>query len=547
MKMLFTSSKRNEPPLDIVNPGGDYPAVVLEEAQTAEMLARTTGSEAAPADGTVRSVARNTLIMLVSQLITFSMTFIWTVALLHLLGTVSYGKLFTVQSLAWIGAVFMDAGVSTYLTKQVARDRAHTPMLLGTAYGLRLLSTALVYLAILGVAVALGYDQDMLLALGLIGGSIAVAAFTQATAATFQGHENMLWPALGTIAEKITVTALSVILLLMGYGLLAVAGVMLLGAMANLALVGSQAWRRWPVRPHFDARLMWGLLIGGAPFFLWASFGVIYQRNSALQLEALTDPATNGQFGAAIRMYETLSFVPYIFQTAVMPVLARTFVHSTNAMQSTARRSFDLILLAALPISVGVTLLAPQIIELIAGVSDYAGAVLPLRILGLSLLPLYLDMILATILISVDKQRAWGSVAVLAALVNPLLNAWLIPITHRDLHNGAIGAAGVTLFTEVLIFCFYIFMVPRGVLGGSNALAALKIGLAALGMGAAIWLLLPLLETALPGGGASKLGAALVLVVCAGLGAAVYAGLAWLLRVIGPAEVQLLRRALKRS
>ncbi len=133
MKMLFTSSKRNEPPLDIVNPGGDYPAVVLEEAQTAEMLARTTGSEAAPADGTVRSVARNTLIMLVSQLITFSMTFIWTVALLHLLGTVSYGKLFTVQSLAWIGAVFMDAGVSTYLTKQVARDRAHTPMLLGTA------------------------------------------------------------------------------------------------------------------------------------------------------------------------------------------------------------------------------------------------------------------------------------------------------------------------------------------------------------------------------------------------------------------------------
>lgn len=237
----------------------------------------------------------------------------------------------------------MDAGVSTYLTKQVARERDHTPLLLGAAYGLRLLSTAVVYLAILGVAVVLGYDQDMLLALGLIGGSIVVAAFTQATAATFQGHENMLWPALGTIAEKITVTVLSVILLLLGYGLLAVAGVMLLGALANLALVGGRAWRRWPVRPRFDPRLMGALLAGGAPFFLWASFGVIYQRNSALQLEALTDAATNGQFGAAIRMYETLSFVPYIFQTAVMPVLARTFVHSTDAMQRTARRSFDLI------------------------------------------------------------------------------------------------------------------------------------------------------------------------------------------------------------
>lgn len=537
----------NTPPVDIANPGGDYPTLLLEEVQTAEMLARQDGPRDAPAGGMVQSVARNTLIMLVSQLITFSMTFIWTVALLHLLGTVSYGKLFTVQSLAWIGAVFMDAGVSTYLTKQVARDHARTPLLLGTAYGLRLLSTTVVYLAILGVAVVLGYDQDMLLALGLVGGSIVVAAFTQATAATFQGHENMLWPALGTIAEKITVTVLSVILLWLGYGLLAVAGVMLLGALANLALVGSQAWRRWPVRPRLDVRLMGALLVGGAPFFLWASFGVIYQRNSALQLEALTNAATNGQFGAAIRMYETLSFVPYIFQTAVMPVLARTFVHSTNAMHSTARRSFDLILLAALPISVGVTLLAPQIIELIAGTAEYAGAVLPLRILGLSLLPLYADMILATILISADKQRAWGSVAVLAALINPLLNWWLIPITDRVWHNGAIGAAGVTLFTEVLIFCFYIFMVPRGVLGGSNALAAAKIGLAALGMGAVIWLLLPGLQAVAPGGGAGKLGAGLVLLVCAGVGAGVYGGLAWLLRVVGPDEVRLLRRALRRN
>jgi hypothetical protein len=156
-------------------------------------------------------------------------------------------------------------------------------------------------------------------------------------------------------------------------------------------------------------------------------------------------------------------------------------------------------------------------------------------------------MILATILISADKQRAWGSVAVLAAVINPLLNWWLIPITHHDLHNGAIGAAGVTLFTEVLIFCFYIFMIPRGVLGLGNALTALKIGLAALGMGGVIWLLLPVLQEVAPGGGSGKLGAGLMLVVCAGLGAGVYAALAWLLRVIGPAEVQLLRRALQRK
>jgi hypothetical protein len=59
--------------------------------------------------------------------------------------------------------------------------------------------------------------------------------------------------------------------------------------------------------------------------------------------------------------------------------------------------------------------------------------------------------------------------------------------------------------------------------------------------------LLPVLQTVTPGGGAGKLGAGLILIICAGVGAVVYLGLAWLLRAIGPAEVQLLRRALRRG
>jgi O-antigen/teichoic acid export membrane protein len=287
--------------------------------------------------------------------------------------------------------------------------------------------------------------------------------------------------------------------------------------------------------------------VGGAPFFLWASFGVIYQRNAALQLAALTDPATTGHFGAAARLYETLSFVPYIFQTAVMPVLARTFVQAADALQTTARRSFDLILLAALPLGVGVALLAPQIIDLVADRTQFAASVVPLAILGVSLVPLYVDMILATILISVDRQRLWGIVAVLAALINPLLNWALIPWTQVHLGNGAIGAAVVTLFTEVLIFCFYIFMVPRGILGRATLVTVGKVALAAGGMGGVLWLLLPAVQAIAPGGGTGKAGAALVLVLSVIIGAAVYGGLAWLLRVVGPAEIGLLRRALRRG
>src|SRR5205807_1959438 len=102
------------------------------------------------------------------------------------------------------------------------------------------------------VALAMGKHDDVFLAVVLVGLGILAASFTQACAATFQGNETMLWPALGTIAEKVTVALVSVTLLLLGYGLVAVAAVLFGGAAINLLLVGSRALRAGWIRPQID-------------------------------------------------------------------------------------------------------------------------------------------------------------------------------------------------------------------------------------------------------------------------------------------------------
>lgn len=505
----------------------------------------------APAAEVAGSVARNTLIMLASQLVTLTTTLIWNIAVQRKLGTAVFGELFYAQSLALTGAVFMDAGIATYLTKQVAREREHSRRLLSTAISVRTFSTALIYVGILAWALLTNLKkpltQEGFLAVAVVGLAIVVTSFTQACAATFQGNENMRWQALGTIGEKLTVTVVSIILLLLGYGLVAVAAVMLLGAGVNLAVVGSQAARRGWIRPQFDRRLAWALLRGGALFFLWGAFGVIYQRNATIQLQALTDSTTVGWFGSAVRWYETLSFVPYIFQAAVLPVLSRTFVGEGDTMARTSRRSFDLILLAALPMSMAVVLLAPQLIALVGGLEKYPGSVVPLRILGVSLVPLYVDMILATILVSVDKQRQWATVAVIAALLNPIANTWLIPQTQRLWGNGALGAAVVTLATEAVIFFCYIALVPRGVLGWGSLSFAGRAAVAAALMGGTLWLLLPLLARLAPGGSDSQLGAAVTLLGAGLVGGLVFGAAAWVLRLVGADEMRLIRKALRRD
>ncbi len=194
-----------------------------------------------------------------------------------------------------------------------------------------------------------------------------------------------------------------------------------------------------------------------------------------------------------------------------------------------------------------VLLLAPEIVALVARLPDYDGAVLPLRILAVSLAPLYLDMILGTLLIASDRQRQWAIISVGAALINPLLNWWLIRQTQATLQNGAVGAALVTLLTEVGIFVAYVWAQPRGLLGRPNLTFAGRVLLATAAMAAAIGLLLPVLQAVAPGGPTQRLGAAVVLLGAGGAGGIVFGGLALALRLVGPAEWRLVRRALRRG
>jgi O-antigen/teichoic acid export membrane protein len=173
--------------------------------------------------------------------------------------------------------------------------------------------------------------------------------------------------------------------------------------------------------------------------------------------------------------------------------------------------------------------------------------VLPLRILGFSLVPLYADMILATILVSVDKQKQWAFVSVGAALINPLLNWWLIRQTQALYGNGAIGSAFVTFLTELVIFFFYLALVPRGVLGTSNLSFAARSLVATLLMGGAIWLVLPVLQSVAPGGPLARGGAAVVLIGAGIVAAGVFGGAALLLRLVGRDELSLVRKALRRG
>src|SRR5204863_9885771 len=68
----------------------------------------------------------------------------------------------------------------------------------------------------------------------------------------------------------------------------------------------------------------------------------------------------------------------------------------------------------------------------------------------------------------------WALTAVRGALLNPMLNAFAIPLSQQMLGNGAVGAAAVTTVTELFMMAVGLRLLPKGVLNRATLTDVLR-------------------------------------------------------------------------
>ena len=103
---------------------------------------------------------------------------------------------------------------------------------------------------------------------------------------------------------------------------------------------------------------------------------------------------------------------------------------------------------------IGIEIISEEIIMAIGG-NEFAGSVIPLRILALSFLVSLVggSFLGNVIFLSSGNEKKYMFVCLIATIVNVVANAFLIP------KYGAIAAAGTTVFCAFLIlFLFRLFL-----------------------------------------------------------------------------------------
>jgi O-antigen/teichoic acid export membrane protein len=189
-----------------------------------------------------------------------------------------------------------------------------------------------------------------------------------------------------------------------------------------------------PISFPVDRQLLGGVLRSALPFVLIGGIYMIGYRVDVLMLSRMAGDAAVGSYGAAYTPIELVVSISQLLTAALFPALSQAFGASLTAFRVIVARSMKIFLALSLPMSVGIFLLAPQILGTMFS-EEFDVGTGTLQILGAAVWIFFLQIIVGWLLTAADRLRTLVTINVVTLILNLASNFVLIP------RYGAAGAA----------------------------------------------------------------------------------------------------------
>ncbi len=399
-------------------------------------------------------IAKNSLVQLVAGIINKLLGVLLVIYAARQLGTVGFGTYSYVLSLYAIFYIITDFGLGTITTRDVAQDSSRESVYLGHTLILRFFLSLVAALGLILTVWALRQPALLIKISAIVALSLFFTSAVDSCSALFNAHQRMEIPsAIAVIAATLRITA-SLGALAGGAGVVTL--IWIQSVMSAVQFIIIFITLRQFVRPnfHMDWSFAKHLLRQAYPLALANLFSVVYFRVDTVMLGVMKDQSSVGIYNAAYRLLEFTLIFPAYYGGAIFPVIASSFKVNQQRFLLIYRRSLKYMWIITLPMALGVTMLGPTIIRVLYG-QAYIQSVQLLSVLMWSLLIIALNSVSAPYLIVMEKQRIVTVFALVMMLFNMVLNAVFIPA------YGALGAAGVTLGSEVINSLLYVIVLAK--------------------------------------------------------------------------------------
>ena len=446
-----------------------------------------------PEAGGIQRIAKNTVTPIVLNIFNKGISFVLTFAMLRILGPADAGRYtYAMIVYGWF-EILANFGLNTFLIREVSRHREDANHSFVNTTILRLMLVALGvpllagFVLIRQAAVSPPLDTRTLWALGLLYAGLLFSTISTGLTALFYGYEKAEVPAAVQTVSAFLTTTLGITALLLGGGIVGLAGVSVAVNAVTLAVLGTLAVRHFfTPRPTFSWPFQRAALRESFPLMLNHLFATLFFRVDVILLEALQGPRVVGWYRVVYTWVDAIMVIPSYFTLSLFPVMSRMGASDRPALKRTYLLAVKLMSLISMPTAIMTTVLAPFLVNVLGGAEYLPHGAIALQVFIWSVVIGWINSVTQYVIIALDRQRTLTIAFVVVLAFNAGANYYYIP------QYSYVGAALITILSEFVLWgLFYVVVLSE--LGRINWARTLwRIAVAGGLTGAATFTLAPL-------------------------------------------------------
>ncbi len=419
-------------------------------------------------------IAYNTIIQIISKVIATALGLVSVAIMTRYLGTAGFGGYTTIITFLSFFGIIADLGLTLVTVQMISKPGVNEGKILNNLFTLRFF-TAIIFLGLAPlVVVFFPYDPIVKIGIAITTFSFLFAALSQILVGLFQKNLRMDKVSVAEIISRIFLVALVVWAVKMNMGLVGMLIATVIASGVSFVLHFWYARAYVKIKFEFDKVLWKKILIKSWPLAITIFFNLIYLKADILILSLVKTQAEVGIYGATYKIIDVLITLPFMFAGIVLPVLTLNWESANKEnFKKILQKSFDLMMILAIPMMIGVQFFADKIMILVAG-KDFvdSGPILKILILAAGLV--FLACMLSHAIIALDKQKKVIGIYVFTSITSLIGYFIFIP------KYSYFGAAWVTIYSESVIFVAVLYYVwkysgyfPKFAIGFKALLASL--------------------------------------------------------------------------
>jgi O-antigen/teichoic acid export membrane protein len=447
-----------------------------------------------------------------SQMAIKVISFTFTILIVRTLGADAFGQYAAINAFGALFVVVADLGLGIFAVREVSRhrDSTHGESIVSGLYGN-------VTVLRLSFAILTQRPWVMVGAIAVNGLGLILYGAQGAAEAVGGGMERLDIAAKARVVYQLGFVILGAITLYLGWGYfgLIVANIVSIALLTYLCMRGVRQLGIRPGKP--DPKLWPALLRASLPFALIGfALGLSYKFDTVL-LDITRGSREVAYYNAAYNLIFSAVVLSNVINVALYPSLTRQAVTAPDSLPRIYERIIRYLLVVALPIAIGIGLTANKLVPFLFK-DSFLPAADALRVLIWVVPLMYMTEFLGYVVLISGREKLVVRAVLISTSVNVLANLVVVP------RYGFMGAAVMTVITELILVCQYVWILRDQLSRMDAGLAVLRPLLAAAAMGATIFLL-----------GSQHVFVELI------VSGAVYVGLLFALRVLGQDELHLIR------